>query len=287
MNPTVSLSPSVRSKLASETLKLNNGVSIPKLGLGVWQISEGDSVEEATLRALEMGYRLIDTAAIYGNEKGVGRAVARSGIPRSEIFVTSKLWNEDIRQKNEAQALEATLDKLGLDQLDLYLIHWPIKGRIVEPWLELVKAQESKRVRAIGVSNYHEHHLQQLFDRSGVKPALNQVEINPLLQQKPLRNFCEKNGIAVQAWSPLMQGQFAGNAALDSLAKKHSCSVPQIILGWNLAEGILTIPKTTNPQRMAENAQAFEVKLDASDLALLRGLDCGKRFGPDPDKFDF
>jgi methylglyoxal/glyoxal reductase len=277
----------VFKSLASHNHKLNSGFDIPVLGLGVWQVNDGNEVEEATLKALEMGYRLIDTAAIYGNEVGVGKALARSGVPRSEIFVTTKLWNEDIRKANEQQAFNTSLDKLGLDYADLYLIHWPIAGRIVEPWIELTKIAESKRARSIGVSNYHEHHLQELLAKSGIVPALNQVEINPLLQNKSLRKFCASKGIAVQAWSPLMQGKFAGNAVLDSLATKHKRSVPQVILRWNIQENILTIPKTTNPVRMAENAQAFDFELDANDMKAIAALDCGKRFGPDPDHFDF
>ncbi len=273
--------------LSTRTHTLNNGVKIPVFGLGVWQVNDGNTVQESTLKALEMGYRLIDTAAIYGNETGVGKAMAQSGIARSEIFVTSKLWNDDIRSGKELDGFNITLDKLGLETLDLYLIHWPIKGRIVEPWLALTKIAESKRVRAIGVSNYHEHHLKALAEKSGVVPALNQVEINPLLQNIPLRNYCTKLGITVQAWSPLMQGKFADNVTLESLATKHKRTVPQIILRWNIQENILTIPKTTNPLRMVENAEAFDFELDAADMAAIRALDCGKRFGPDPDNFNF
>jgi methylglyoxal/glyoxal reductase len=231
--------------------------------------------------------RRLDTAAIYRNEVGVGKAIAASGIPRNEIFVTSKLWNDDIRAGTEAAAFQSTLDKLKLEYCDLYLIHWPIKGRIIESWSALEKILNTKRVRAIGVSNYHENHLESLRKTWGVVPAVNQVELHPMLQQRSLRKYCAKHGIAVQAWSPLMQGKFAGVSVLEKLAKKHNRTVPQIILRWNLQSDILTIPKTVSASRMAENANIFDFELSREDLLLIESIQEEKRFGPDPENFDF
>jgi diketogulonate reductase-like aldo/keto reductase len=263
------------------------GLTIPKMGLGVWQIKDGDEVEKAILAGLELGYRLIDTASIYGNEVGVGRAIQKSGIPRDQLFVTSKLWNADIRLGQEAEAFQKTMDRLNLDYLDLYLVHWPIANRLIEPWKALEKIYMSKRVRSIGLSNYKIHHLELLLKNTDILPVLNQVELHPLLQQTDLRSYCASKGILVQAWSPLMQGQFQGIRELDIIAEKYSKSIPQIILRWHLQENILVIPKSKDPTRLAENADIFDFSLDLGDMKMIRQLNRDQRFGPDPDHIDF
>jgi diketogulonate reductase-like aldo/keto reductase len=257
------------------------------MGLGVWQIKDGDEVEKAILAGLELGYRLIDTASIYGNEVGVGRAIQKSGIPRDQLFVTSKLWNADIRLGQEAEAFQKTMDRLNLDYLDLYLVHWPIANRLIEPWKALEKIYMSKRVRSIGLSNYKIHHLELLLKNTDILPVLNQVELHPLLQQTDLRSYCASKGILVQAWSPLMQGQFQGIRELDIIAEKYSKSIPQIILRWHLQENILVIPKSKDPTRLAENADIFDFSLDLGDMKMIRQLNRDQRFGPDPDHIDF
>ena len=272
--------------LASTHL-LNNDVPMPRLGLGVWQVEDGATVEKTTRFALDNGYCLIDTASIYRNEKGVGLGIARAGVARNLVFVTSKLWNEDIRQGNEQAAFVQSLQKLNLEYLDLYLAHWPIAEKLDSSWKALEKIYTSGKAKAVGVSNYHVPHLQQLAKTSKLVPAVNQIECHPLLQQREVRQYCKDHGIAVQAWSPLMQGQFQGIPTLEKLSIKHKKSVPQILLRWNMQSNILTIPKSANEQRILENAQIFDYALDEQDMNDIAALDCGKRFGPDPDNFNF
>jgi diketogulonate reductase-like aldo/keto reductase len=275
------------TELATSTATHHPEVKIPQMGLGVWKIQDGEEVEKTILAGLEMGYRLIDTASIYGNEVGVGRAIQRSGIPRQQLFVTSKLWNADIRLGHEAEAFQKTMDRLHLEYLDLYLVHWPISDRIVEPWKALEQIYKTKRVRSIGLSNYKIHHLELLLKNSDIVPVVNQVELHPFLQQVELRKFCDRHGILVQAWSPLMQGHFKGILALERIAQKHFKTIPQVILRWAIQENILVIPKSKNPDRLAENADIFDFKLDLDDMTKIRQLDCNQRFGPDPDHINF
>ena len=267
--------------------KLANNCSIPVFGLGVWQIPEGPEAEQSVLQALQMGYRLIDTASIYGNERSVGKAIARSGIPRSELFITTKLWNEDIRQGNASGAFQKSLNLLGLDYIDLYLIHWPIPSKIVEPWKALINLAKNPSLKSIGVSNYHVHHLEELKKETGVTPVINQVELHPALAQKELRNYCAQNNIAVQAWSPLMQGQILQIPQIESIAKRLGKTQAQVVLRWHIENDVLVIPKTKSPARMLENAGIFDFKLSPADLLQLEELDVGKRFGPNPDSVNF
>jgi methylglyoxal/glyoxal reductase len=273
------------------TVQLSNGVNIPVFGLGVWQSAEGAEVENAVFSAIKNGYRLIDTAAIYENELGCGNSVAKAmkelNIARQEIFITSKLWNQDVREQTEKKAFELTLQKLQLKQLDLYLVHWPIYEKLETSWKAMEEIYETQKVRAVGVSNYHVSHLKQIAKNSKLVPHLNQIECHPFLQQKELRSYCADHGIAFQAWSPLMQGNFTGIETLEKISKKHKKSNAQIILRWNLQSNILTIPKSVKESRIIENATIFGFELDENDLKQIETLDCGKRFGPNPENFNF
>lgn len=254
---------------------LNNGVQIPQLGFGVFRV-EPDHTTRVVRDALDCGYRHIDTAAIYHNEEGVGRALAESGVPREELFITTKLWND--QQTNAHDAFEKSLARLGLDYVDLYLIHWPTPARdtYVEAWRELEKILESGRSRAIGVSNFTIEHLTRLMDETSVVPALNQVELHVDFQQTELRDFHAKHGIATQAWGPLGQGKINTSDTLTAIAERTGKSVPQVILRWHLQAGIIAIPKSNNRERMAENIDIFDFELTPEDMAGIALLDRGE-----------
>ncbi len=269
------------------TFTLNNGVEIPYLGLGVYLSEEGKEVERAVDWALEAGYRHVDTASIYGNEAGVGRAVAHSNVPRSEIFVTSKVWNSDQGYDSTLRAFDASMQRLGLEVLDLYLVHWPVAGKYKETWKALERLYREKRVRAIGVSNFLQHHLEDLLGEAEVVPAVNQLEFHPYLVQQPLQDFCRAKGIQYEAWSPLMQGEIFKIPEMARLAEKYGKSIAQVVLRWNLQKGVVTIPKSSKKERIIQNADLFDFELSAADVDLLDAMDRGKRFGPDPDNFDF
>ncbi|KEO83831.1 aldo/keto reductase [Tumebacillus flagellatus] len=269
-----------------DTTTLNNGVKMPWLGLGVWKVTEEGQVEKAVLSALEAGYRSIDTAAIYGNEEGVGRALRDSGIPRDQIFVTTKVWNSNQGYESTLAAFDESMQKLGLDYLDLYLIHWPVAGKYKDTWRALEKLYKDGKVRAIGVSNFHVHHLKDLLADAEAVPTVNQVEYHPLLSQEELRAFCREKKIQLEAWSPLMQGNL-DHEVITQLAQKYGKSPAQIVLRWDLQNEVVTIPKSVTPARIAENADVFDFELSPDDMAALNGLNEDRRFGPDPDNFDF
>jgi diketogulonate reductase-like aldo/keto reductase len=271
----------------SATTTLNNGVKMPWLGLGVWKVQEGSEVVDAVKHAIAAGYRSIDTAAAYGNEEGVGQGIKESGVPREELFITTKLWNADQGYESTLQAFEVSLSKLNLEYLDLYLIHWPVKGKYIETWRALRKLYEEGKVRAIGVSNFQIHHLEDILKESEIVPAVNQVEYHPRLSQKPLLDFCKNKGIQLEAWSPLMQGQLLDHPVLTDLASKHGKSVAQIILRWDLQNGVVTIPKSIKEHRIVENAGIFDFELSAEDAAAIDALNEDRRVGPDPDHFNF
>ncbi|WP_026411105.1 aldo/keto reductase [Actinomadura oligospora] len=263
---------------------LNNGVTMPQLGFGVFQVPDQETTAAVTA-ALEAGYRSIDTAAIYGNERGVGQALAASGIARDELFVTTKLWNEDQGHDRTLAAFDASLDRLGLDHVDLYLVHWPTPARdlYVETYRALEKILADGRARAIGVSNFQVPHLRRLTDHTGVTPAVNQVELHPGLQQAGLRAFHAEHGIATEAWSPLAQGAVLGDEAVVRIAGAHGVSPAQVVLRWHLQVGNVVIPKSVTPARIRQNLDVFGFELGDADMAALAGLDRGLRTGPDPD----
>lgn len=274
------------SKVPSITL--NNGIAMPQLGYGVWQI-EDDQAFTAVGQALEAGYRSIDTAAIYGNEEGTGKALAASGLPREELFVTTKLWNGDQGQDATLRAFDTSLTKLGLEYVDLYLIHWPLPSQdtYVDTYRALEKIQAGGRARAIGVSNFLPGHLERLLGETSVVPAVNQIELHPQFQQAESRAFHARHDIATEAWSPLGQGKgLLEHATLAELAAKHGKTPAQVVLRWHLQLGNVVIPKSVTPSRIAENIDVFDFSLDDTDLATLAALDSGNRLGPDPATFD-
>jgi 2,5-diketo-D-gluconate reductase A len=263
---------------------LNNGVQIPQLGFGVFQVDD-EQTTGAVLTALEAGYRSIDTAAVYGNEAGVGRALAASGIPRDELFITTKLWNADQGYDATLTAFDTALAKLGLDQVDLYLIHWPAPARdlYAETWRALEKLLADGRTRTIGVSNFQPAHLQRLLDEGGTVPAVNQIELHPGLQQAELRDFHARNSVVTEAWSPLAHGQLLQEETIAAIARRHGKSPAQVVLRWHLQLGNVVIPKSVTPERIRENIDVFGFELTAGDMEALAALDRGLRTGPDPD----
>jgi diketogulonate reductase-like aldo/keto reductase len=274
-------------KHLSDATVLHNGVKMPWFGLGVWKVKEGEEVENAVKSAIAAGYRSIDTAAVYQNEAGVGAAIKAAGVPREELFITTKVWNADQGYESTLQAFEESRAKLGLEYVDLYLIHWPVKGKYKETWKALEKLYKDGKVRAIGVSNFQVHHLEDLMADCEVKPMVNQVEFHPYLVQTELRTFCKQAGIQLEAWSPLMQGEVFRVPLLQELAEKYGKTPAQIVLRWDLQHGVVTIPKSVNPERIKANADVFDFELSAEDMARIDALDKHHRFGPDPDNFDF
>ncbi|MDQ3151763.1 MAG: aldo/keto reductase [Actinomycetota bacterium] len=268
------------------SVTLNNGVQIPQLGFGVFQVPP-DETPQAVSTAFEAGYRSVDTARAYGNEAAVGEAVRASGIPREQLFLTTKLWNTDHGYDAALQAFDNSLSDLGVDYLDLYLIHWPVPSadRYVDTWKAFEKLASDGRVRAIGVSNFTETHLQRLLHETGTVPVLNQVELHPNLPQTALRAFHAKHGIATEAWSPLAQGGLLTDEAVVALGKKYSKTPAQIILRWHLQLGNIVIPKSVTPDRIASNIDVFDFELADDDIATIDDLDNGGRVGPDPDIF--
>ncbi|OJE37939.1 glyoxal reductase [Bacillus proteolyticus] len=276
--------------LQSKTV-LNNGVEMPWFGLGVFKVEEGPELVEAIKSAIKAGYRSIDTAAIYGNETAVGEGIRAgieaTGISREELFITSKVWNADQGCEETIAAYEESLKKLKLDYLDLYLVHWPVEGKYKDTWRALETLYKEKRVRAIGVSNFQIHHLQDVIKDAEIKPMINQVEYHPRLTQKELQAFCKEQGIQMEAWSPLMQGQLLDNETLQAIADKHGKTTAQVILRWDLQNGVITIPKSTKEHRIIANADVFNFELTKEDMEKIDALNQNHRVGPDPDNFDF
>lgn len=268
-------------------LKMNNGVTIPQLGFGVFQVP-ADLTRASVLGALEAGYRHIDTAKLYANEVEVAQAIAESGVPRDEVFVTTKLWNDDQGYDEALRAFDASMGRLGFDVLDLYLIHWPAPkaDRYLDTWRAFEQLYAEGRVRAIGVSNFTVHHLRRLVDNADVAPALNQVELHPYLQQGDLRAFHDELGILTEAWSPIARG---GDLLVDPeivrIAEKHHRTTAQVVLRWHLEIGNVVIPRSVNQNRIRENFDLFDFALDDEDLAAIAGVERGERIGPDPDRF--
>ena len=269
------------------TVQLSNGVHMPYFGLGVFKTAEGTEVENAVKWAIEAGYRHIDTAAIYGNERGVGNAVKESGIPRNELFITTKVWNDDQRNGTVMKAFEESLRLLQTDYVDLYLIHWPVSGKFSATWKVIEEIYSSGRAKAIGVSNFLHHHLVELFKSAEIMPMVNQVECHPYLVQQPLIDFCHSYNIVYEAWSPIMRGKVNAIPLLTELAEKYHKSPVQIVLRWDLQKGVVTIPKSVHPERIIHNADIFDFELTLEDIDLIDALDQDRHYGAHPDSFTF
>ncbi|MFJ8043514.1 aldo/keto reductase [Kitasatospora sp. NPDC096147] len=269
------------------TVKLNNGVEIPQLGFGVFQVPDQETTAAVTA-ALAAGYRSIDTAAIYGNEAGVGRALAASGLPRGELFVTTKLWNADQGYDATLRAFDASLAALGLDHLDLYLIHWPTPARDLyrDSWRAVERLAAEGRIRAAGVSNFQPAHLRRLLDTAELVPAVNQIELHPGLQQAELRAFHAEHGIVTEAWSPLAQGAVLADPAVTAIADRTGKSAAQVVLRWHLQLGNVVIPKSVTPARIRQNLDVFDFTLTGDEMAAIAGSDRDLRTGPHPDRFN-
>lgn len=274
-------------KSLQDTVTLNNGVKMPIMGLGVFKVEDGNVVTEAVKAAIQNGYRSIDTASFYDNEAGVGKGIKDSGVPREDLFITTKVWNSDHGYENTLKAFDISLEKLGLEYLDLYLIHWPVRGKYVETWKALEKLYHEGKVKAIGVSNFNIHHLEDILREGEVKPVINQVEYHPHLTQVELREFCEREGIQLEAWSPLKKGELLGDPVIQRLAEKHQKTPAQIILRWDIQNNVLTIPKSIKEHRIIENADIFDFSLEEEDMQEINGLNINSRSGADPETFNF
>ncbi len=270
-----------------EYTTLNNGVKMPWLGLGVFTVKNGPETENSVLAALEAGYRSIDTAAAYGNETSVGKAMRDSGIPRQDIFVTTKVWNSDQGYERTLKAFEKSRKRLKLDTIDLYLIHWPVKGRYVDTWKALEKLYQDGAVRAIGLSNFLVHHLKDILAICTVRPALDQVEFHPELRQEALHRFCQENQVQLEAWAPLGRGRTLANSTIADLAGKYQKTPAQILIRWDLQHEVVSIPKSIHRERIHENCQVFDFEIAPEDMQRIDRLDENHRFGADPDNFNF
>jgi 2,5-diketo-D-gluconate reductase A len=265
-------------------LSLDDGATIPQLGYGLYKVPPADAARLCR-EAIAIGYRHLDTAAFYGNEEGVGEAVRDAPVPREELFVTSKVWMDDNGYDTTLRAFDASMARLGLATLDMYMIHWPVPStdRYVDTWRALVRLQEEGRVTSIGVANFHAHHIERIIAETGVTPVVNQVELHPWLPQAELREFDESHGIRTEAWSPLARGRILATPVLDDLAAKHGRTPAQIVLRWHIELGNIVIPKASSPERLRENLDVFDYALDPVDLALIASLETGERTGRDPD----
>lgn len=269
------------------TKKLANGVEMPYLGLGVYKMTDHEETIKAISKALEVGYRAIDTASFYQNEEEVGEVVRHSGIPREDIFITTKVWNSDQGYDETLRAFEKSLKKLGLEYIDLYLTHWPVEGKFVDTYRAIERLYDEKLIRVPGVSNHHEHHLEKIFAKANVKPMVNQVELHPYLSQEKLRAFCAEHNIAVTAWSPIGRGRLLDDQTIKEVAKKYGKTVAQIILRWHYQNDVITIPKSVTPSRIEENIQIFDFELTKEDMDVLNNVNKNERFGQNPDNFNF
>jgi len=269
-------------KNLSDTITLANGIQMPWLGLGTWLSNEGEEVRNAVRWALNEGYRSIDTARIYNNESGIGKAIKMSGMPREDIFLTTKLWNDDQRSGRVREAFEASLKRLGVDYVDLYLIHWAVEGKYINAWKQMEEIYKSGRAKAIGVSNFLIPHLEDIIADAEIVPMVNQVEFHPRLQQPDLQEYCKKHKIQFEAWSPIMKGRIFNITELGVLAKKYGKNEVQITLRWIIQKGIVTIPKSVKLERIRSNADIFDFELEPSDMALMDTLDRNERIGSDP-----
>lgn len=269
------------------TFSLHNGVKMPYFGLGVYQAENGKEVVNAVHWALEAGYRHIDTASIYKNEIGVGQAIRKSTVDREEVFLVSKVWNSDQGFDNTLRAFDTSLEKLGTDYLDLYLIHWPVEGKYRDTWRALEALYRKGKVKAIGVSNFLQPHLENLLESAEIIPMVNQMEFHPFMVQQELIDFCHSHKIQYEGWSPLMQGHIFEHSIFEEMAARYKKNIAQIVLRWNLQKEVITIPKSSKKEHILANAEIFDFKLKPEDVKFLEGLERGQRFGPDPNNFDF
>jgi methylglyoxal/glyoxal reductase len=265
---------------------LNNGVCLPWLGLGTYKTRDGEEVIQSVEAALEVGYRSIDTASFYGNEKGVGEAVRNSTVPRENVFLATKLWNDDQGYDSTLKAYDLSRKLLGVEKIDLYFIHWPVGKLYPESWRAMERLYRDGEVGAIGVSNFLSHHIETLLETAEVVPAVNQVEFHPLLLQPELLSYCREKGIQLQAWSPLTRGKHLDNPVLTEISEKHAKTPAQVILRWDLQHEVVTIPKSIRPERIQENADIFDFSLSPEEMERIDALDQGLRLGPDPDQFE-
>ena len=271
----------------SGTVILNNGVEIPYLGLGVFKVKDGNEVINSIKYALDAGYRHVDTAALYANEEGVGKAIKEHSVHRDDIFVTSKVWNSDQGYESTLKAFDLSLQKLGFEYLDLYLIHWPVAGKFKDTWRALEKLYRDGRVRAIGISNFLQHHIEDLMNSIEILPMINQMEFHPRLVQQDLIDFCQRNKIQFEAWSPFRMGEIFKVKELDEIAQRYNKSVAQLVVRWDLQKGVVTIPKSIKKGRIISNADVFDFEISNEDMALIDALDRHERIGADPDNFSF
>jgi 2,5-diketo-D-gluconate reductase A len=268
-------------------VEMNDGRSIPVIGFGVWQVPD-DVVVDATLAALEVGYRHIDTAAVYQNERGVGEALRRSGLNRDDVFVTTKVWNTDQGYDQTLRAFDTSTGLLGIDEVDLYLVHWPTPARDIylDSWRALIRLREEGRARSIGVSNFHEAHLRKIIDETGVIPGINQIELQPWLPQTHMRDIDARLGIKTEAWSPLGSGRLIDDPIIAEVAAKHGKSPAQVMVRWSIQLGNIVLPKSVTPTRIEQNIDVFDFILDEADMAAIATLESGQRTGPNPDDFN-
>ncbi|RZN45539.1 aldo/keto reductase [archaeon] len=269
------------------TTTLNNGTKMPWVGVGTFKIPDGPEVEKTVSSALDIGYRHIDTATYYGNERGVGKVINDSMLERDDVFITTKLWTTDMGFDKAFKAFDQSLDLLDMDYVDLYLVHWPKKGLIKDTWSALERIYETGRARAIGVSNFQIHHLEELLEGADIVPAVNQIEYHPYLNQRDVREFCEEHKIQVVGWSPLIRGKIVNNPSISAISKKYGKTPAQIALRWALQHDVVVIPKTVHEERLRENANVFDFVLADEDMEIIDALDGGTRIGPHPDHVDF
>lgn len=273
------------SKRFNGIIELANGVKMPQLGLGVYKMTEPEQTIEAITYAIGTGYRAIDTAAIYENERETGEAVRHSGVSREDLFITSKVWNTDQGYDGTLRAFETSLEKLGLDYLDLYLTHWPITGKYADTYKAIERLYDEKLIRATGVSNHHAHHLEKIFVKANIAPMVNQIELHPRLTQEPLRSFCKENDIAVTSWSPLARGTLLTEPTLLQIAEQYDKTSAQVIIRWHLQNNLIVIPKSVTPERIRENSEVADFQLSSAEMDSINGLNLDERTGTDPDTY--
>ncbi|SFE62875.1 aldo/keto reductase [Alteribacillus iranensis] len=273
--------------ISSSVVTLTNGIEMPWIGLGVYQAEEGKEVETAVKTAIDAGYRSIDTATLYGNEEGVGKAIKDSGVSERELFITTKVWNDDHGFDNTLAAFEKSRRKLGVEQIDLYLIHWPVPGLYKETWRALEELYKEGKVRAIGVSNFMQHHLEDLIKDAEINPMVNQVEFHPRLYQKDLQQYCQNHHIQLEAWRPLGKGDLLNHEVVTRIADKHGKTPAQVLIRWCYENKVVTIPKSVTPERIRSNARIFDFSLDSEDMEAISSINENKRYGYHPDEFPY